>query len=731
MTELARVVPIESDSEDRYQILAMPSLALAGTRVLKQGETFAVFDRYGNIRPPADVHRPDGMYHEGTRYLSELRLRLNGQPLLLLSSNVRENNVLLVVDLMNPDLEHEGRSPVSHGNLHVFRSKFLWRAAYHERIQVANFDQSPVTATLELEFGADYADIFEVRGTRRPRRGTLHAPESVENGIVLSYTGLDGERRRTRLQFTPAPDDLRPSHARFRIALAAKQATDIYLTVSCENRRHPLRRRASFESAYADASRMMRRHEHRDCRTYTSNDQFNALLNRSVADLQMLISDTEYGPFPYGGVPWYSTPFGRDGIITALQSLWINPEIARGVLGCLAATQADRLDPEADAEPGKILHEMRDGEMARLHEVPFGRYYGSVDSTPLFVMLAAAYHDAVGDTGHARELWPHVERALHWIDHFGDLDGDGFVEYGRRSSQGLVQQGWKDSVDSVFHADGNLADGPIALCEVQGYVYAAKRGAARIATALGLPDVHDRLEHEAQVLRARFDHWFWCDDLSTYALALDGKKRPCRVRSSNAGHSLFTGIARPERAAALCEHLLSPEMFSGWGVRTLGTTERRYNPMSYHNGSVWPHDNALIAAGLAAYGHKDHAIRILAALFNASLFMELNRLPELFCGFDRRPGEGPTSYPVACSPQAWAASAPFMILRAVLGLSIEGASQRVRFDYPALPRFLNEIHIYNLRAGKSAVDLRLHRHPDDVGIHVSGRRGAIEVLAVK
>jgi glycogen debranching enzyme len=730
MPQATASLVLEPEPEDRYQILAMPSLSLAGMRVLKQGDTFAVFDRYGDIRP-SGVRRADGLYHEGCRFLSALRLRIEDQPLLLLSSSVRENNIVLAVDLMNPDLERGHRTLIPHGSLHVFRSKFLWNATYYEHLQVANYGTQPIDFALELGFAADFADVFEVRGTTRERHGSLHLPETIGDGVLLSYTGLDHLRRTTRVTFSPAPDHSEPDRARFRLQLEGNQARDIYVTVSCETSESGPRRRPSFTSAYAEAARSGRRHEHRDTRIYTSHEQFNAWINRSVADLQMLISNNGLGPYPYAGVPWYSTPFGRDGILTALSSLWINPEIARGVLACLAATQADRIDTEADAEPGKILHEMREGEMARLREVPFGRYYGSVDSTPLFVMLAAAYQEATDDLGFLERIWPNVERALDWIDVYGDRDGDGFVEYDRRSHHGLVQQGWKDSVDSVFHADGSFAEAPIALCEVQGYVYAAKRGAARLAALLGMPARSDELEVQAEALRKRFDAAFWCEDLGTYALALDGKKRPCRVRTSNAGHCLYTGIALPDRAGPLADQLLSPEMFSGWGVRTVATTELRHNPMSYHNGTVWPHDNAIIAAGLAAYGRKDHAIRIMAALFNASLFLELNRLPELFCGFARRPGEGPTLYPVACAPQAWAAAAPFLIIQAVLGLSLDGRAARVRFDYPVLPRFLNEMQIYNLRAGKSAVDLRLHRHTDDVGIHVSGRRGPIEVIAVK
>jgi glycogen debranching enzyme len=464
------------------------------------------------------------------------------------------------------------------------------------------------------------------------------------------------------------------------------------------------------------------------CRISSSNDRFNRWVRRSMADVEMMIVGNPEHDYPYAGVPWFSTIFGRDGIITALEMLWINPRIAMGVLQYLASTQATELNPEVEAEPGKILHEMRKGEMAALGEVPFARYYGTVDATPLFIMLAGAYYDYTGDLEFIRTLWPHIDLALQWIDNFGDVDGDGFVEYVRHGSKGLIQQGWKDSHDSIFHADGALAEAPIALCEVQGYVYAAKRAAAKISRVLGGQEREAALEAEAAEIQSRFEEAFWCDDLSTYALALDGHKRACRVRSSNAGHCLFTEIASPENAQLVAHTLVSRDMFTGWGVRTVGSEEARYNPLSYHNGSVWPHDNALIAGGMAKYGLRQLAGQILMGLLDTSSAVDLHRLPELFCGLDRREGEGPTLYPVACSPQAWAAGAVFLLLQACLGLSIDGCKKYIVFDRPYLPEGIPQLWIMNLRVGDGGADLFLERHAGAVRIEVLEKQGEIEVI---
>jgi glycogen debranching enzyme len=404
--------------------------------------------------------------------------------------------------------------------------------------------------------------------------------------------------------------------------------------------------------------------------------------------------------------------------------------MARGVLGFLAATQAGDVDAAAEAEPGKIIHEMRDGEMAALGEVPFRRYYGTVDATPLFVILAGEYYRRTGDKAFISSIWENIHRAVAWIDDYGDVDGDGFVEYESHNQRGLVHQCWKDSNDSIFHADGTSAQGPIAVSEVQGYVYSAKLLAAELAMLFDETAWALQLRQQAEELKRKFNRSFWVESLGTFALALDGSKRPCSVRNSNAGHALFTGIAETEYAEQICQALTNEQAFNGWGIRTISEGQSRFNPMSYHNGSVWPHDTAICIAGMSRYGFQQYALPIAEGLFDASSFNELHRLPELFCGFQRLAGHSPTLYPVACSPQAWAAGGVFLVLQAMMGLKFSPEKPQIRFENPLLPAYLNWVRIENLQVANGSVDLVLRRHPRDVGLNVERKDGNVQLVVL-
>jgi glycogen debranching enzyme len=647
---------------------------------------------------------------------------------LLLSSNVQEDNAVLTVDLANPGMaSRELRGEL----IHVNRLKFIWNAALYERILVRNFDVRPHDVTLSMEFGADFADLFEVRGYGRARRGEVSIERRSDSSVALRYFGLDGVERVTSLAFEPAPNRLDTTTAMFELSLGPGQGARLVLRIACDQRAQDDAVARRFHTALRAVRRALRDSSGRAASLDSSNSLFNEMARRSVADLYMLITETEHGSYPFAGIPWFSTPFGRDGLLTALFTLWIDPAIARGVLRFLAATQATEVDPERDAEPGKILHEMRDGEMARLGEVPFARYYGSVDATPLFVLLTGEYFKRTGDLETVRALWPHVQAALHWIDTYGDPDGDGFVEYHRKNADGLINQGWKDSHDSIFHEDGRMAEGPIALCEVQGYVFAAKRHAAVLASTLGHPAASTALLQQAETLREKFETAFWCEDLSIYALALDGAKRPCRVVASNAGHALLTGIADPGRARRVAETHLGGACFSGWGVRTAGVSAARYNPMSYHNGSVWPHDNAMIALGLARYGLKTEVLKIFRGLFEAAGYMDLRRLPELFCGFPWRKLNAPTLYPVACIPQAWASATVFALIQASLGIGFDHEAGEIRFDRPVLPEFLDELHLRGLQTKRGAADVLLRRYGSDVALNITRRHGHVPIVVLR
>lgn len=711
--------------ENQYYILAASALADQKTIVIKEGESFAVFESHGNVyQVPSGSH---GIFHNGTRFISRLELAINGQTPLLLSALPREDNQMIIVDLTNPDLRRANGDAVLRGTIHIARAKFLWQGVYHERIKVLNYGLEPVSFDLNMSLDADFADIFEARGTERKMKG-MHLPPEISAGAVkFSYKGLDDVIRQTKIGFSPAPDKIDTDSVTFSISLRPKEEYVLVLSARFLEGGDSRGASPGFEEAKNAMNSHMQKVRDYCAEILTSNEQFNEWISRSKYDLITMTTRTPHGLYPYAGIPWYSTAFGRDGIITAFECLWVEPELAKGVLKYLARTQAKDFNDFQDAEPGKIFHETRGGEMAALGEIPFKLYYGTIDATPLFISLAGAYLERTNDLDTIRSIWPNIERALFWIDNYGDIDGDGFVEYKTKSSKGLTNQGWKDSFDSIFHDDGALAEEPIALCEVQGYVYDAKTNASKIAAALGFSDKARNLADEAHALKEKFNDRFWSDTKQTYVLALDGRKNPCDVISSNAGHCLYSGIATGDRARMIANNLLNESSFSGWGIRTIPVSEARYNPMSYHNGSVWPHDNALIAYGFSRYNLTDEVLKVMQGIFDTAIHSDDYRLPELFCGFDRVRGQGPTSYPVACSPQAWAVGSIFLLIQSCLGMRIIAAENRICFDNPVLPPFLKEITISNLRINNRLVILQIRRAKEGVDVHSLTPEADVEI----
>jgi glycogen debranching enzyme len=570
-----------------------------------------------------------------------------------------------------------------------------------------NFGNRDVIVPLAYDIGADFVDIFEVRGMTRARRGRM-LPTIVEaDSISFRYAGLDDVVRQTTIAFSTKPDKISENRAETTIRLPAGGKIELYAEIGVDPSERPGRKR--FRIATARARLAVRERLRRGARLRASDGQFTEWISKSASDLALLTTDLATGPYPYAGLPWFSTTFGRDAIVTALQTLWLDPALARGVLRYLAQTQARETSTFSDSAPGKILHEMRQGEMATLGEIPFRRYYGGVDTTPLFIVLACAYADRTGDLELIGELWPHLVAAIAWIEGVAKTDPDGFLVYARGEKTGLANQGWKDSEDSIFHADGTMATGPIALVEVQGYVFRALLGLSSLLERRGDSPGAKDMRIKAAALRERAEKCFWMPDAKFYGIARDGQGRLCRVRASNPGHLLYMGLPSGERARAVTRQILSADFDTGWGTRTLALHEANFNPMSYHNGSVWPHDSAICAAGLAQYGERAGVVRLASELFDAASRFDL-RLPELYCGFVRKIGEPPVGYPVACLPQAWSAGAVFMMVQACLGLTIDGWRSEVHIRQPELPAHVDRLLLRGLRVGAQEVDIAFERH---------------------
>ena len=727
--------PLHGEPDGAFIAPEHPYIARTSQYVLKSGDTFVVNDPLGDING-----LDDGLFVNDTRMLSQLRLTFGGRAPSLLSGNVSNDNASFTAHLTNRPLPPIGGEGTPEGVIHVERLRILSGTVLYEAITLTNYGYSDAVVPLSISFASDFKDMFEVRGLKRTQHGTTEPPKVGRDDVRLCYVGLDRVQRHVDVAFAPTPNHLFADRADYTIELSAHACVSIYLSVAAHTRAlaaqqgaepasahvaqpphssHPAHLtqidamrprvgRAAVRAALANAHLSMRERRRATARLRSSNPLFNAWLERSFADLSLLTTDLPTGPYPYAGIPWFSTPFGRDAVITSLQTLWLQPWLARGVLRFLAEHQAREDSKFRDAAAGKIMHEMRKSEMAATGEVPFALYYGGVDTTPLFIVLAGAYASRTGDHAFIAELWPALERAAQWVANVCDKNRNGLVDYRCESDRGLANQGWKDSHDSVFHADGRMPDGPIALVEVQAYACAAFDTMAEFATQRGLAEDSARYAARAAALRERVEALYWMPDQDFYGIALDGHGELCRVLASNAGHLLAFGLPSRARGEAVARQLQSTLFHTGWGVRTLAAGQARFNPMAYHNGSVWPHDNALCARGLARYGNKQAAVRLLQALFEAAVSFDM-RLPELFCGFTRQRGEPPTAYPVACLPQAWAAGAPFMMLEACLGVTVDAVRGEVRIDQPALPEGIDWLELRNLRVGEGSVTITFRR----------------------
>jgi glycogen debranching enzyme len=668
---------------------------------LKQDGAFVVSDVTAEI--PAGNPDGFGLYRCDTRFLSAFELRLNGQLPVHLNHSV-DRAYVATFQLVNPALDGIPRQSLS-----LRRTRFVHRGL-HERIGLQNCHQHTVEIELELGFDADFLDIFEVRGYRPAARPQRRLPVTItETGFHFAYVGADRVLRETEVVLHPVPTLHEGGRALFKIRLEPQQTfialVDVLPTLGDEERQPDFEFDTSLNSLqalYADWNS--------SCTTInTDNEAIDiGLLWRSKEDLRILCDHLPTGLFPTAGVPWYAVPFGRDALISSLQTLALNPDLARGSLSYLAEHQGRRVDPEREEEPGKILHEIRFGELANLHQIPHTPYFGTVDATPLFLVLLVELLDWTADGEFFSLLLPNVISALNWIDRYGDLDEDGLVEYQQHGSIGVRNQGWKDSFDSLVGPNGQPAPLPAALVEVQGYIYQAKTGLARIFRHLGRASEAARLEAEAVALKRRFNDLFWMPGARFYAQALDGEKRQVASVSSNPGHCLWSGIVDRRRAQAVVRRLLSPDMFTGWGVRTLSDTAPNFNPMSYHNGSIWPHDNSLIAAGMRRYGFHQEAELVSRSVLEASMRFADARIPELFCGFKRdgRFNSGPGAYLVSCSPQAWGAGSLFHFLQVLAGVQPDMWRRTLRIDPLPTPLF-KRLRVEGMRVGDGVLDFTI------------------------
>jgi len=714
---------VTTTSAERYVMSGGRTSRLA----VKEDDLFLYTNELGQV--PGTENSVLGLYYRDTRYLSRYVLSIAGRQPVLLSASA-ERGYAATIELTNLEARTADGHVLPQASVHVRRTRFVSDRLY-ELLRVRNYHQREVDLVLDLDFDADFADLFEVRGSRRRRRGSRLAPRVSDGALTLSYLGLDDVTRQTIVRFHDRPDSLKQGRARFRLRLPPGERAVIRYDIQVVGPEAPGEEGGEFNARIGTL-----RHEHERWASdatdiFTDNDQLNRALRRGQDDLRLLSTVIDGERVPLSGLPWFGAPFGREMTFVGLETLLLDLRWARSAVSFLARRQGLQDSAFREEQPGKIMHELRRGELAAIRAVPHTPYYGSVDSTALWLLLVAELAVWTGDLDEFELRAAAVDAALGWIDGPGDPDGDGFVEYERRSRVGLRNQGWRDSFDAVLHEDGTPATGPIALAETQGYVYYAKRRLAAVFGQLGDVERAERLSQDAARLKRAFNERFWVEDQGFYAMALDGQKRQVRSASSTIGHALWSRIVAEEHIPAVVRRLMAPDMFTGWGIRTLSKEARYYNPVSFYNGSVWPFDTALIANGLKKHGYVQEANRLAWGLVEAAGAHEYARLPEMFCGFTRQTVDRPVSFPMACSPDANSAAALYLVLQSMLGIYAQAEENIVYVHAPVLPRWLGEVTLSNLRVGRTTMRLRFRREGGQTSFSVLDKQGPGRIVVVE
>lgn len=692
--------------------------------VIKENDLFFLTDTKGNI--PENHHYGLGLYTKDTRFLSKLDLRINGEEPILLSSDAAENYVAKVL-LTNPHMENEEGLILWRESVEIERTRFIYDDVLYETVKVKNYYPKPISFDISVHMDVDFSDMFIVRGFQTGNIGHRTGQTIEGRSLSYHYIGADEVKRSTKVSWDKdAKQVSEQGDITFQFNLDHEVEETFTLMIQPQIGVTGNKEIMARDEAVKQLENSYTQWNDKITKVQTDYTPLQRLVDRGVGDLRVLLTDLGYGQFPVAGLPWFGVPFGRDSLIAALQMLPFYPEVAKGTLFTMAAKQGKNVDPFRDEQPGKIMHEIRFGELAETGQIPFTPYYGTIDATPLFLVLLTEYVKWTGELGIVQQLQENIDAALNWINQYGDRDGDGFVEYYQEASKGISNQGWKDSGDSIVHRNGDYAEAPIALSEVQGYVYQAKLGIASLFEKLGNDDKAVTLRTEAEQLKAKFEEAFWMNDTKFYAIALDKEKQQVGTITSNPGHVLFSGMLSEERAGAVVETLVSDKMFSGYGIRTMGVGEAGYNPMSYHDGSIWPHDNSMILLGMSKLGYEQEVNVVIDGLIKAADAFEYDRLPELYCGYDKERGQ-PVKYPVACSPQAWAAGTPLVFIQSLLGLFPNSLEQEIHLS-PNLLENMNFLKVEDISIGSGRLSVKVTRSDDNIHVEIEKNTTGYEVF---